>query len=179
MDHYVFGYGSLAGPLEEDAYVTELRDAVRVWGVAMDNRRDLPGYKYYVLAGTDERPDVCVTFLDLADRPGGTVNGVCRKVGAETLASLDRRERNYARVDVSERVGVAHGQVWAYAGLAESRERLRAARAAGRAVIARGYHDAVLRGFEALGGAELDRFRDSTEEPDGLPLLALERVDLP
>jgi hypothetical protein len=46
-------------------------------------------------------------------------------------------------------------------------------------VIARGYHDAVLRGFEALGGAELDRFRDSTEEPDGLPLLALERVELP
>jgi hypothetical protein len=178
MHHYVFGYGSLAGP-REDAYVTQLRDAVRVWGVAMDNRRDLPGYKYYVLAGTDERPDVCVTYLDLADRPGGMVNGVCRKVGAETLAGLDRRERNYARVDVSERVGVAHGQVWAYTGLAESQERLRAARAEGRAVIARGYHDAVLRGFEALGGAELDRFRDSTEEPDGLPLLALERVELP
>jgi cation transport regulator ChaC len=178
MDEYVFGYGSLAAPAP-DAYVTELRDAVRVWGVAMDNRRDLPGYKYYVLAGTEERPRVCVAFLDLADRPGGAVNGVCRKVGAETLAWLDRRERNYARVDVSDRVGLARGRVWAYAGLAESRERLRAARGEGRAVIARGYHDAVLRGFEALGDVELARFRGSTEATDGLPLLALDRIELP
>jgi hypothetical protein len=122
---------------------------------------------------------VCVAFLDLADRPGGAVNGVCRKVGAEALDELDRRERNYARVDVSDRVRLARGRVWAYAGRAESRERLRAARAGGTAVIARGYHDAVLRGFEALGGAELDRFRASTEAPDGLHLLALARVDLP
>ena len=56
---FVFGYGSLTarpGPaptreLKERGFVADLAGLRRVWGVAMDNRRDLPGYKYYTDAG--------------------------------------------------------------------------------------------------------------------------------
>jgi hypothetical protein len=53
---YVFGYGSLVAPLgldlararRREGFVADLPGFRRVWGVAMDNRRDLPGYKCYV-----------------------------------------------------------------------------------------------------------------------------------
>jgi hypothetical protein len=173
---YVFGYGSLVAP-SAGAYATELREAARVWGVAMDNRRDLPGYKFYVLAATGERPAACIAFLDVEDRPGVAVNGVCRPVDRDALATLDRRERNYERIEVTDRVAAACGRVWTYAGRGDSRERLRRARERGDAVIDEGYLESVLQGFEALGAAELERFHRSTD-PGGLPVLALERIDL-
>jgi hypothetical protein len=176
MEEYIFGYGSLVAR-SAGAYVTELEGAARVWGVAMDNRRDLPGYKYYVLAGSGERPATCVAFLDVEDRPGVAVNGVCRPVGAQALAILDRRERNYERIEVTGRIAAARGRVWTYAGRDDSRERLRRARERGDAVIDAAYLDAVLRGFEALGGSELERFHGSTDA-SGLPVVALERIDL-
>ena len=51
---FVFGYGSLTarpGPvptreLKEHGFVADLTGLRRAWGVAMDNRHDLPGYKY-------------------------------------------------------------------------------------------------------------------------------------
>src|SRR6201986_1657222 len=69
---FVFGYGSLSarpGPaptreLKQDGFVADVAGLRRVWGVAMDNRRDLPGYKYYTDAG-GRRPEVFVAYLDL------------------------------------------------------------------------------------------------------------------
>ena len=40
----VFGYGSLVA---DGAQPCELRGFRRFWGVAMDNRVDLPGYKHF------------------------------------------------------------------------------------------------------------------------------------
>ena len=48
---WVFGYGSLVpaglGGLPERAVPCRLGGWRRGWHVAMDNRRDLPGYKHY------------------------------------------------------------------------------------------------------------------------------------
>ena len=53
---------------------------------------------------------------------------------------LDRRERNYDRVDVTELIEAdSTGRVWTYRGSAEGRERLRQGRAEGRAVVSRDY----------------------------------------
>jgi hypothetical protein len=68
------------------------------------------------------------------------------------------------------------GRTWAYVGKAESRARLRRARARSRAVVSREYREHVLRGFAALGRDALARFRRSTEL-EGLPVLDLVRVD--
>lgn len=172
---FVFGYGSLAAPAVPDERVALLEGHRRAWGVAMDNRQAIPGYKRYLDAdGT--APALHVAFLDVA--PGeGTVNGVCRPVTAEQLAALDARERNYDRRDVTAQVVDPPGRVWAYVGSAAGRARLAAGRAGGTAVVARAYLAAVLAGFARLGEAELARFHASTDL-DGLPVRDLRRVDL-
>ena len=149
----------------------------------MDNRRDLPGYKYYV--GTDgRRPDVFVAYLDLVDvleDPRATVNGVCLPVDDATLEQLDRRERNYDRTDVSDRVayGAPDGaRVWAYIGSPAARERLAEGRRTGTAVIDAGYVRTVEAGFAALGAGELASVRPSLD-PGDLPVVELTRHELP
>jgi Gamma-glutamyl cyclotransferase, AIG2-like len=180
---HVFGYGSLAllgGHMlsrtpAPAGYVTDLLGFERRWGVAMDNSRDLPGYKRYLLAD-GSRPRVHVAFLEVVARAGARVNGVCLPVTDEALAELDRRERNYVRRDVTDRLAHAVGRTWAYVGSEPGRRRLRRARAAGRLVVAEAYRDAVVAGFEALGAAELDAARGSLDTAD-MPVWALERMD--
>lgn len=187
---YVFGYGSLAllggrapapAPTRAPAptgYVTDLLDAARGWGVAMDNARDLPGYKYYRRRDDGRRPAVSVAFLDVVECAGVAVNGVCLPVDDATLAALDHRERNYVRVEVGDRLAHALGPTWAYVGSEAGRERLRRAHAAGRAVISAAYRDAVLAGFAALGPDELAAAQGSLAAGDAA-VWDLERVALP
>ena len=166
----VFGYGSLL----EGAAGTPCRLSGhrRRFGVAMDNRRTIPGYKYFLDAATGARPEVCVTFLDVVEEPGAAVAGVVAEVDPARLAALDARERNYARVEVSGALDVElGGPVWAYAGLPESRVRYAAAAAAGRAVVARAYVDDVRAGFASFG----IRFDTAPE----VPVVDLVRVDVP
>lgn len=101
---FVFGYGSLAADL--DGTVARLRGHRREWGVAMDNSRNLAGYKHYLLRSDASRPQVYVVFLDLVRDAGSSVNGVLVPVDAAALNALDRRERNYQRVDVTGAVAV-------------------------------------------------------------------------
>ena len=88
----------------------------------MDNGEDLPGYKYY-LTEDGARPAVRVVFLDLVQLPGASVNGILSPVDDEQLARLDRRERNYDRVDVTELIDAPPGRTWAYVGSVAGRRR--------------------------------------------------------
>jgi gamma-glutamylcyclotransferase (GGCT)/AIG2-like uncharacterized protein YtfP len=126
-----------------------LRDHRRGWGVAMDNRRTIPGYKFYVDAETGERPAVYVTFVCVWPEPGATVDGALLEVDDAGLAALDARERNYDRCDVSAHVE-ADGPVWAYLASAAGRERFATGRAAGTAVVSAEYLASVP-GAEAPG----------------------------
>ena len=182
---FVFGYGSLAivpGPIPgrrvaADGFVADLTGFARSWGVAMDNRCDLPGYKYY----TDRRghrPEVYVTYLDVHERAGARVNGVCIPVDDAQLAGLDARERNYERVDVSDRVGVGDVRIWTYVGSAAGRRRLTRGRELGQAVIHAGYLGLVSEAFRLLGPAEYDACAPSLA-PGDLPVAELTRVELP
>ncbi len=187
---FVFGYGSLTArpgvvltrELKEHGVVADLAGLRRIWGVAMDNRRDLPGYKYYTDA-TGLRPDVYVAYLDLVDAPedpAERVNGLCVPVDGATLEQLDARERNYERTDVSERVacGALDGaRVWAYIGMPAARARLAEGRRKGTAVIDAGYVRTVEAGFAALGADELAGVRTSLE-PGDLPVVELTRREL-
>jgi hypothetical protein len=139
---YVFGYGSL--PAERGGVPCRLRDHHCHWGVAMDNRVTIPGYKIYLDPETGEQPPVHVAYLCITPEPGHHVDGCVFEVTDEQLEVLDRRERNYDRRDVSELVDV-DGRVWAYVGSAAGRRRLEHGRARGTAVIARGYLEKVAR----------------------------------
>jgi hypothetical protein len=181
---FVFGYGSLAVRADgavlsrtpcAQGFVCDLHGYRRQWGVAMDNRRDLPGYKHY----TDElgrRPAVFVCFLDITPDPRGSVNGLCLPVDGARLADLDKRERNYNRVDVSASVNAGGARVWAYVGARASRLRMRWAVAAHRAVIDAAYLDAVAGGFRQLGADEFEACAPSLS-PGLLPVVALSRHD--
>jgi cation transport regulator ChaC len=188
MAQFVFGYGSLAAPAgrpltrERTAhgFVADLAGVRRTWGVAMDNRRSLPGYKYYTDAA-GRRPEVFVAYLDLVaapDDPAAAVNGLCLPVDDVVLEQLDRRERNYERVNISDHLALAGLRVWAYLGSAAARERLVAGRRAGTAVIDAAYRRAVQAGFAALGAREHAACRRSLE-PDGMPVVELTRHALP
>ena len=185
MREYVFGYGSLVAgefvPSRErgsEGFVTDLHGAGRGWGVAMDNRIDLPGYKRY-LDPAGRRPAVSVCFLDIVDSPQTRVNGICLPVTGAELAELDRRERNYDRIEVSDRFSdVDDARVWTYRGSAEGRARFDVAVREGTAVIDAGYLDAVSVGFRALGEREWEACAPSLD-PGGLPVRELVRRELP
>ena len=170
---FLFAYGSLV----RDAVVCHLGGHRRRWDVAMDNTRDLPGYKYYRDRDTGQRPPVYVTFLNLRPDEGSTVNGVAYPVEAEIFPLLDARERNYERCEVTDLVDVdLGGPVWAYVGTAEGRARYEAGRRDGTAVVSDEYYEGVRDGFARLG--VLEEFERTT---DALlvPRRALERIDLP
>jgi hypothetical protein len=171
---FVFAYGSLAADLA-GGEVARLRGYRRIWGVAMDNSVDLPGYKHYRLRSDGSRPPVFVAFLDLLADAGAATRGVCVPVAEEQLPDLDRRERNYDRIDVTDAVAPAPGTVWAYTGTAAGRRRLQRARDGGRAVVSRDYLDRTRAAFAALGAAALAEF-DRTAALDGLAVWELERL---
>ncbi len=183
---FVFGYGSLVaedsspapGEADHPGCVAELNGFARGWGVAMDNSVDLPGYKYYV-ERNGRRPAVFVAFLDLmtSTAPGARVNGICRPVAHDELARLDRRERNYVRVDVSGHFDPAAGRVWTYVGSQAGRDRLRQGSRRGAAVIQAGYLQAVRHGVQRLGGTEHRAFEASLD-PRGLPVMELIRCEI-
>ena len=171
MTTFVFGYGSL---LRRDGGIAcRLLGHRRAWNVAMDNRRTIPGYKYFVDAETGERPAVRVAFLNVYPAPGGHVNGLAFPVTLEALAELDRRERNYDRIDVTRQLDAElGGTVWTYLGTEAARERFEA----GPAVVAQDYFDAVRDSFATARG--LEAFDRSTD-PLSVPLRRLTRVDVP
>jgi cation transport regulator ChaC len=171
MTAFVFGYGSLVR--RPGGIPCHLLDHRRAWNVAMDNRRTIPGYKYYVDPATGERPPVRVTFLSLYPAAEGRVNGAAFPVTADELDELDERERNYDRIDVTRLIDVdVGGAVWTYLGSEAARERF----ATGPAVVAQDYFDAIRGAFAAAG--DLEAFERSTD-PLTVPLRRLARVDVP
>jgi gamma-glutamylcyclotransferase (GGCT)/AIG2-like uncharacterized protein YtfP len=179
LSDHVFAYGSLAGELLERGAVAGLRGWRRTWGVAADNDHAIPGYKRYLLRADGSAPELFVAFLDVVEDPEHTVNGVVAPVSREELAQLDRRERNYDRVDVTAAIdSPPTGRVWTYVGSAAGRARLAEGVRRGRVALQRDYVESVHGAFRRLGGNEYERFLSSSDL-DGLPVLDLERVDLP
>jgi hypothetical protein len=184
---FLFGYASLVphgGPaltraLSETGFVADLTGFQRGWGVAMNNRRNLWGYKYYTdMDGS--RPDVYVAFLDvsLSADPAASVNGVCLPIDGASLEKLDLRERNYLREDVSDRVAAGGARVWTYVGSDPGRERLLEGRARGTAVIDSAYLGTVTAAFTRLGQDEWRACERSLDTGD-LRLRRMERHELP
>lgn len=174
----MFGYGSLVLDGEAADRRARLTDHRRVWGVATDNVHAIPGYKMYLRRSDGVRPAVYVAFLDIQPCPGHEVNGTVRSVSSAELDRLDRRERNYDRVDVTEQLEGFDGPVWTYVGSAEGRARMQHGREERRAVVSRDYLEKVRAGFRRLGEADYELF-DASCQLDGLPVWDLERVDLP
>ena len=174
---FVFGYGSLVAE-HERGHVATLRGHRRVWGVAMDNRRDLPGYKSYRLRADGSRPQIFVAVLDIARDDAAVVAGICMPVGDDELRELDDRERNYDRVDVTDEVDGARGRVWAYRGSQAGQARLREGIERGCAAVSREYLTGVLAALALFAPHEAAAMERSPGDA-GLAVLDLQRVEVP
>ena len=139
MSDHVFGYGSLV--LDGAAGAVEtLPGHRRVLG-----RRDRqpprrsPATRCTCCDRTARGPTCTWRSSDIEPDPASSVRGLVRAVSEQELEQLDRRERNYDRVDVTDLIdGDFGGRVWTYRGSPEGRERLRAgARGGPRGGLAR------------------------------------------
>jgi dephospho-CoA kinase len=183
---WIFGYGSLVGP--ESMARTIGRVAVHKVDFF---QADLAGYgrrwNYGVMHfvghwkredGTDI-DDGTIVALGVVESADETVNGVVASVAGGELENLDRRERNYDRVDVTDLItvldddgGTVDGVIYTYVPRPASIEAYERARDNGTAGIRRTYWDQVDAAFAAFSVEQVERYRASTPDPD-IPVIDL------
>ncbi len=113
-----------------------------------------------------------VAFLDIVPDAGATTGGALIAVDDGVLPTLDARERNYDRIDVTAHVdGAPPGTVWAYRGSAEGRARLARGRRDGTAAVSADYLASVRAALAVLG-------LEDDVDPGPLTLMTLDRVEL-
>ncbi len=169
---YVLGYGSLIHPADYWALMCgfdlmgekplwyDLAGYRLAWNVAMNNLEQLPNYKYYIERGTESRPDIAVTFLNIEKDENSTLSALAIPVNEAMLEHLDQRERNYNRTTVGQ-IRHVNGKMplWAYLGSEQGRARFRAAKQQNKAVIVESYIDKVTSGYAAHGEEKLALFQ--------------------
>jgi cation transport regulator ChaC len=183
---WVFGYGSLVDPSSFSATIgRELQPGVDFFEaeVAGLGRR----WNYGVMHASASGPgpggatvDYTIVALGVVRESAEAVNGVVGWVEPDELALLDRRERHYDRVDVTDRTTVGgstelSGSVAVYVPRPEAVEHYERAREAGRAAIEQRYWDLVDSAFAAFGPEAHARYHSTTPAPD-VPVMALTRL---
>ena len=141
----------------------------------MDNRLNVPGYKYYVDKYSGDRPNGFVTFLNIRPCHGTAITGIVFDVFEQELERLDQRERNYRKVDVTHMLdGPVTGNVYAYVGRNESEQRYHQGLKLNSVMIAQEYYDLVYGAYQSLGTKALADYLNTTESPQ-IPIVALEK----
>ena len=180
---WIFGYGSLVSPASITRTIGREVDPTDGFGEASLSgfgRRWNYGSMHlrgdWVDGELQVRNGLVVSLgLEVADDEH--CNGAIVRVTADELAALDWRERDYERVDVTDRITVDRpvGRIDTYVPRPSAVERYLAARDDRRAAIRRSYWELVHTAFEALGGEHLERFT-STPAPD-VPVVDIELAD--
>ncbi|MDJ0589493.1 MAG: gamma-glutamylcyclotransferase family protein [Pleurocapsa sp. MO_226.B13] len=185
--NFVFGYGSLVhiNNLERylgrkltpdlDFIICGLNNFRRCWNVAMDNSQNLPNYKYYRDRASGNRPGGFVTFLNIRPAQDETILGILFRVSQAELKSLDRRERNYQRIEIASQLNRdIEGRAWTYIGLEEAKQRYQAGLRQNRSIIASDYLNSVARAYASLGDRIFNNYLATTDKPK-IPILDLQR----
>jgi hypothetical protein len=183
--NYVFGYGSLMEEWldEGTACLANLAGFERNWLATMDNRLSIPGYKIYEPLPDAQRPDF-VSFLNISRTRGSKpLTGVIRRYSLTELAELDRRERNYLRIEVTRHVRFICGAqgkpnapytIWTYTASVAARERHRASH--GKSVVSQAYYEGFCSAAERIKARVHDPARinfDVSEPPSKQALMKL------
>ncbi len=176
---WIFGYGSLVSPKSmartigrvavrgTDFFQAELAGYGRRWNYGVVHIS-----AQWTLDDGTEVGDGTIVALGVVESAGETVNGVVASIAAGELTNLDRRERNYDRVDVTslmtvidEDGGVVDGVIYTYVPRAVAISAYEKARDAGTAGVRRTYWDLCDEAFAAFGKSEVERYR-TTPAPD-------------
>lgn len=188
QDLWIFGYGSLVVPgdiertlqrevdLDLEWAPAELKGHRRVWNAGMENLHGDHTDKFYLLPD-GFRPDYTIIFLGLTPSASSTVNGVVFRVRRAELASFDRRERRYERVECTVDVIAERpmpGRVYMYSPTTAAQEVAVAGRESGRAAIPESYRRIVEDGFLELGPEAHAQFlRTTSSAPDPVEPLSV------
>lgn len=176
---WIFGYGSLVDPdsmartigrraaLGVDFFRAELSGYRRRWNYGVLHLRA----QWTRVDGVHVEEGTIVA-LGLEPSAGGRVNGVIASVAGGELVNLDRRERHYDRVDVTDAVTVlagsrsaASGPIYTYVPTDRAVRGYESARDEGTAGIRRTYWDLVDSAFARFGPDDVGRYR-MTPPPD-------------
>ena len=178
---WIFAYGSLVDledlrrvlgydPVPEtDWALASLGGYRRAWNVGMYNLHARKDDKFYV-AENDQRFDGVVLSVGLERDSQVDVNGIVFRVESRTLPVLDRREKRYARTDVTgaiqtrARLG-ARSKVFTYLPLAEALAVANTGVEEGSAAISRDYYDRIEAAFDHLGTDEVAKYNNTTALP--------------
>lgn len=175
---WVFGYGSLASAASIAATIG--RDPAAALRVAtVDGFQRRWNYGSQVLRGDWHHDGIdvvggLVISLGVATVGGASCNGAVFRVDPDELAHLDRRESDYARVDVTDAVTIdeadgstcpVDGPVEIYVPRPSAIERYEQARDAGRAAVRRSYWTLVEDAFAAFGARHAEHYA-RTPVPD-------------
>ncbi len=189
-DNFVFGYGSLMNldklkkylgrdlTFELDFKICGLRNFRRCWNIAMDNSLNLPNYKYYIEVETGNRPESFITFINIRPNQGKAISGILFRVSHQDLKKLDRRERNYQRIDVTKRIEEqVEGKVWTYIGLKEAEQRYEQGLKQNKGMIAQDYIDSIHYAYGSWGQEIWSNYVATTDRPK-VPTLNLKRYQV-
>ncbi|MGD1920057.1 MAG: gamma-glutamylcyclotransferase family protein [Pleurocapsa sp.] len=183
--NFVFGYGSLVNVKNLEQYlkrqlkqnndytICSLYNFQRCWNVAMDNKVDLPEYKYYRDRFTNKRINGFVTFLNIRPYSDRIISGILFRVSHKELRKLDLRERNYQRIDITNQLNIQVQNAWVYIGSQEAKQRYQKGLSQGKAVIAQDYYNSVENAYRSLGEKQWANYIATTDKPS-LPITDLE-----
>jgi len=177
MNKFVFGYGSLVSPSKlakflhrnkplvenEDYFCLELKGYKRLWNIVRDNSGQM-GYKQYVLPD-GSLPAESILLINISPYKNSVVNGVAFKVSQQELNTLDNRERNYVRVDVSKSLSKKIGQCYAFLGKKEAVDRYMKADKH-NFVINKDYYSMIENGFKEISADFYKNYKKTTIQPD-------------
>jgi hypothetical protein len=180
--HWVFGYGSLVSPASLERTLGREVPTENGWWVpaVLDgygrrwNYGSLTTRAAWEFDGRRVERGIVVA-LGLVDAPE-TCNGVIARVNRHDVALLDQRERDYDRVDVTDRIDAGFevdGRVVTYVPRPGAVLRYEQYRDRGRAAVSLRYLRLVTSAFEALGPGQRQRFEETTPPPD-VPIVDLE-----
>lgn len=173
---WVFGYGSLVSPASMartikrvaepgvDFFEAELAGYGRRWNYGVEHI-----VATWTLDDGTAIDDGVIVALGIIESANDAVNGVIASLTDAEMAYLDRRERNYDRVDVTSVITTAaetSDPIYVYVPRVSAIERYESAREQGIAGVRRTYWDTVESAFGEFGDEQRDRYRSTTPDPD-------------
>ena len=173
---WVFGYGSLVSPasmartLDRPVEIDDGWQIARLVGFGRRwNKGSLRLRGTWHHAGRRVDDGIPIS-LGVVEADGESCNGVAVRLRADEIASLDWRERDYVRTDVTDRItgaaGTIEGTVVTYVPREAAVARYEDARDTGRGAVRRDYWDLVHAAFAELGPDHLDQLTATTPAPD-------------
>jgi hypothetical protein len=135
-----------------------------------------PKIDAFLMTGTERVPVTGAAELNIYPKDEGRINGILYLVTDEELASLDKRERGYRRVDVTDRVeefDFRGGKVYVFEGRPSPANVSPPAQ--GTYILVKEFLDMVTGACDAIGKEFREEF-DSSTRPCAYPVVPYKNV---